>query len=79
MPTITMEAQLKYLYEELSKAIPEKELKYKTLLLASNELRNDIMRYFSDEVLSESNYILDLLLEKYGSLQVRLKTRQTYM
>lgn len=67
MPTITMEAQLKYLYEELSKAIPEKEHKYKTLLLASFELRNDILRYFSDEVLSESNYILDLLLEKYGS------------
>ncbi|MBP7506996.1 MAG: biliverdin-producing heme oxygenase [Prolixibacteraceae bacterium] len=58
MPTITMEAQLKYLYLELAKAIPEKETKYKSLLLASDELRGNILKIFSDNMISESNHIL---------------------
>lgn len=73
MPTITMEAQLKYLYLELSEAIPEKEPKYKTLLLASLELRNNILKIFSDEILSDSNHILDSFIEKYGSSSGKIK------
>ncbi len=73
MPTITMEAQLKYLYQELSEAIPDKEPKYKTLLYASDELRNNILKIFPEDVLSDSNRILDSFLEKYGSSSAKIE------
>ena len=40
MPVITMEYQLKYLYQELVKLIPDNEQKYKTLFLVSEQLKN---------------------------------------
>jgi heme oxygenase len=57
MPVITMEFQLKCLYEELVKLIPENEQKYKTLLLVSEQLKNERFKNIPEAIFEKSNSI----------------------
>ncbi len=66
MPTITMEFQLKYLYEELSEAIPENEPKYKTLLIASNALCESRLKILEQQFFEEGNLVFNSYLEDSG-------------
>ena len=57
MPVITMEFQLRCMYEELVKFIPDNEQKYKTLLLASEQLENERTKIVSSAIFEKSNSI----------------------
>lgn len=72
MPTITMEFQLKYLYQGLSEAIPEKEPRYNTLLIASNALKENRSKFLKPQYFEESNSVFNSFLEKNGCSNEKL-------
>ena len=53
MPQIMLERHLEILYEELTRAVPDREESYKKLLVAANALRNTRREFISDELLRE--------------------------
>ena len=57
MPGFTMEFQLRCLYEELVKLIPDNEQKYKTLLIVSEQLKNERIKIVSSTIFEKSNSI----------------------
>jgi heme oxygenase len=59
MPVITMELQLKCLFEELVKLIPDKEMKYKILLLVSEQLKNERIEKIPLAIFEKSNSIFE--------------------
>jgi len=59
MPVITMEFQLKCLFEELVKLVPGNEPKYKTLLLVSEHLKNQRIEKVSSALFEKSNSLFD--------------------
>ncbi len=64
MPTFTMEIQLKYMYEELVKHIPENEVKYKKLLFASELLQNQRNSHIDLALFEEGNSVFSQICDK---------------
>lgn len=67
MPRWLMEMHLDLLYEELSRAIPDNESRYRKLVQAANRLRRDRWQVLSDEKFQE----LSGRIERVASAELR--------